>query len=145
MRTDRLLELADHIEGLEHYVDTEESGFVPILKMEDRYKLFHMSWSQFKCNAPCCTAGWADHFWGGDGDDGSPYPTSWANVSSRATAALGIDFEQARELFSPEPERQTGPETFSETAAKYNSTLTPKVVARALRHLAETGEVVFRP
>ena len=134
MRTDRLLELADHIEGLKHFNDPDYEmpvmgfGAAPILPEQDRLSLFHMAWWQFQCHAPCCTAGWADFLWGEDES---------TSLDTRARLALDLDWNTALGLFQPAAPAGDG------TQAEYISKLTPKVVARALRDLAETGEVVF--
>ena len=97
MRTDRLLELADRIEGLKHFDDFDDGmGMRPaMLPEQDRLSLFHMAWWQFQCHAPCCTAGWADFLWGDEDESTS--------LEGRARVALDLDFHTSKDLFQPEP------------------------------------------
>ena len=142
MRTDRLLELADKIEGLKHFDDFDGlAGTLsptPLLPEKDRYSLFHMNWWQFQCKAPCCTAGWADYLWGDDDLDDYADEDWYTSVENRAKAALGLDWNTASALFRPEVF-----DLKTSDHEAYLHKLTPQVVARALRHLAETGDVVF--
>ena len=136
MRADRVLELADRIEGLKHFDDFGgyEDGMemLPALLPEQVGEdFFHMAWWQFQCHAPCCTAGWADFLWGDEDESTS--------LEGRARVALDLDWNTSRALFRPE-----SPDGYFPYPAYINK-LTPKVVAQALRHLAETGEVVFKP
>ena len=118
MNTERILELADHIEKLEHYPEEELPNKSP--------DYFSMDQWQFDCGAPACMAGHACHLWGGLGS---------SQIYGQARDALDLDRSTASSLFSPNP----GYQEYSE----FYLSITPAIAAGVLRNLALTGEVVW--
>ena len=117
MNRERILELADHIEKLEHYPH-------PLLPNKSP-DYFSMDTWQFDCGAPACLAGHACHLWGG-----RP-----GNIADHARDALDLDRSTAAELFAPAP----GYREYSD----FYLSITPAMAATVLRNLALTGEVVW--
>ena len=112
MNKERILALADHIEGLPH--ETREIDYLA------RPKAFNMA---EYCGSACCIAGWAVELFDGFSD----WPVSL--VSGRAKHLLGIEKQFiAAALFYP----------FAPHILKQ---ITPQHAAATLRKLVETGEV----
>ena len=115
MNTERIIELADHVEKLEHVHST------PPLSMFG--KAFDMGIWKFRCGAPACTAGHTVYLWAWNDDFDN------LAIECQARVLLDLDVETADELFTP-------PDICSDD-------VTPAMAAAVLRNLALTGEVVW--
>lgn len=120
MNIERIKELAACIETLEHKSvwDTRNKNATDGFDMSD----YH-----YDCGTPSCIAGWTVHLWGNP-DPSTPCTlkrfTSW-EIFETAQVLLGLNVEQADELFLPNNSADISPEDASKT----------------LRNLVETGEV----
>ena len=118
MNEERLLELADYVEGLDHEVDLMATTRIPLAKP----RAFHMD------VCPQCLIGQTGVLFS------SLVPEShrfW--TSDDATEVLGLDTLDGNLLFFPTAYYRK-PGTVLER-------ITPKIAAETLRHLAATGEV----
>lgn len=107
MNVEKILALADLIEGLEHTTLRDDAGFC-------------MSDYDRGCGTPACICGWIN--WTID-------PKSSLNNHQAAAVYLGIDIIKANNLFF--------------ACGNILSDITPAQAAKTLRHLAETGDVVW--
>ena len=117
MRIERILELADHIEGLTTHrdycdMDRHHRAESKVLDMG--------SWLMTACGTVACIGGWTIHLWGKkDADQGE----------SDAGRLLGLERSRYIPLFYPD------------VGDRPWASITPAEAAATLRHLAKTGEV----
>ena len=123
MNKERILELADVIEGKTHH----RRGELSLLqRLGGRERFFNMDTYNFECGAPACLAGWAIHLFD-DSDDRHLWPPR--RLVETAGRLLGLTHEQASKLFLPDPLVRGG--------------ISPERAAKTLRHLAKTGKVIY--
>jgi hypothetical protein len=105
------------------------------------------------CGTVCCIAGAATQFFNDEdgylrnsafieashGHDGSTGEAPWPEVFDKAQHLLGLDYDQARELFVPIGASGDGIYGFGDgNWEDYND---PKLAAKVIRNLIETNEV----
>ncbi len=129
----RINQLADYLEAETEFQDLEAGP-----RNARTMTQFNMSRFEFNCGAPACIAGHACTLFRNPirraldltHRNGPLYLT--LDTPGMATKLLGLSHSQAGTLFTP----SRLPDNFN----GYNS-ITPKVAAAVLRHLAKTGEV----
>lgn len=121
MNTERLLELAAHIETLPHSPITVKSW-------EDKPTAFNMG--TWHCGAVCCIGGWAEALF--------IHNKRHRDGSSTAAWALGLDELIGEQLFYPSEDCGWRPELAY-------ADITPAMAAAVIRSLVETGEVSWAP
>lgn len=126
MNEERLLELADHLEGLpkmEH--DRFSVTELPKLKGA-KPEGFHMFWwlASTGCGTSGCIAGHAATLWQDNWE-----PNASIGVRDEAAKELDLDIETAQDLFSPSP--------LDLPVNVSLESITPQEAARACRNVAE--------
>ena len=119
MNTDRINELADHIENLEHTLRVDVRGDTD---------QFNMDRLNFICGSPACIAGHAVAKYGHEIDY-----VNGMDIMTSAAVVLDISSISSRgALFAPSENR---------TGGFPMNRITPEMAAWVLRAYAETGEV----
>lgn len=116
MNRERILELADLIEKQPHVGTCDAAGF-------------NMNRFVHPCGTPCCIAGWAT--WESLGRPQKIEADDDCLIDEQATQWLGLQDMEAYDLFWMPGNLML-------------ENITPSQAARTLRHLAETGEVVWQ-
>lgn len=120
MNKEKILRLANILEGLEHTSCIDDPG------------KFNMSIYAFTCGAPACVAGWAVAL---EEEDYNLNKATYSPIHEvgiiheRARDILDLSNAEARRLFVPTLFRRSRRE------------ITPREAARVLRRLAQTGIV----
>lgn len=116
MNKDKILELADFIDKLEHVPWIADNGF-------------NMGGYCHPCGTPSCIAGWASYIFTGK--------ASLGNSNRVASEILDLPYEKAVDLFLPEEE------VLGDGGYKTLEIIdpTPQQAATVLRHLVKTGKV----
>lgn len=122
LRVERLRKLADHVEALEHHSRTfvgkyGEPGF-------------NLGLYQFDCGAPACIAGHAEVMFPED-PRGREVPEARAKTFNRAKCRLGLEQDEAHDLFTP-----------GHLLVNLMD-VPPEVAAAVLRRFADTGHVTW--
>ena len=125
MNAERLLELADHIEGL------PTVGRVGSAACTETESAFYMAYTHHDCGTPACIAGWAHYLFA------PAVPMDM--VEDGAQDALGLNGAQRAELFMPAnvvADYRAEEDDFAFVEARH--------AAAVLRYAAATGDIDWR-
>lgn len=101
MNKERLIELADKIEKLEHYLRVDEDSRI---NKEQFSMVTYYGKTAEGCNTPACIAGWAVYLYDKDFDEAVRETDGF--LSERAYRLLGVspedkEYQDLQELFHP--------------------------------------------
>ena len=132
MNRDRILQLADHIEGLEVVTTWKHARRMHLTDNPgEHHETFTMETKAYGCGAPACMLGWANHLAGRHPGAPMEITSDWLGIS---------DWDTLRALYIPELDHAH----YAMGPTKHGH-ITAKQAAWTLRNLAETGEVVWKP
>ena len=136
LQVDRILRLADRIEGTE-YVGRGFGGCDETDDCEDHKDSFTMSWLNYPCGTPACIAGHLTAMAIEEDFAGVIYPPD-ESPSVDIALYLGIHEEDVSELAVPENDY-----AHWEYGPPHPAHIPPEMAVIMLRHLAKTGGVFW--